>query len=143
MYGRNVMGIAGVALRPILESDIAWLYELETHPEIIQRFRLGGTTPSPYKYREFLERECSVRYLVVSEENGERIGFVYAFGTDLENKRTSIALVAHPDQHGTGKLYRGVLSLLTIYLNPFRPKESTDRVWNSISNNFHQTIIGG
>ncbi len=37
---------AGVVLRPFLPTDIGWAYEIETHPSIIQRFRLAGSTPN-------------------------------------------------------------------------------------------------
>jgi RimJ/RimL family protein N-acetyltransferase len=98
---------AGIILRPVLDGDAEWAYHLETDARIIQRFRLAGSTPSPQAYRRFLTRSGGICRVVVDETNGERVGFVYTFNMDLDNARTSIALVADPRYHGSGKLYRG------------------------------------
>lgn len=112
--------LGGVWIRPLLAGDLAWAYDLETDPQIIQRFRLAGTTPSPQSYRQSFGRSSpSIQYLVVDESNGERIGFVYTFNTDVRNSRTSIALVSHPRHHGSGKFYRGVFLFIDYLFEAF------------------------
>ncbi len=98
---------AGVVLRPFLPTDIGWAYEIETHPSIIQRFRLAGSTPNMATYRDFFVGTSNSRAVVVDESAGERIGFLYTFNTNLNNGRTSLALVCDPAHHGSGMFYRG------------------------------------
>jgi RimJ/RimL family protein N-acetyltransferase len=105
----------GISIRPVLEQDILWLYDMETHPAILQRYRLNGMTPSPKSYAEFYRNGNSTAYIVYSVDTGQRIGMVYTFGTDFSSRRTSIGVVAHPSMHGVGHVYRG-LFLLADYL---------------------------
>jgi len=113
MTGFDCFG--GVSIRPVIEQDIPWLYEMETHPAILQRFRLNGVTPSPRMYAEFYTRGSSTAYIAFNVDSGQRIGMIYTFGTDANERRTSVGVVAHPEMHGVGRIYRG-LYILADYL---------------------------
>ena len=129
--------LGGVLLRPVLEGDVQWVYSLDTHPQIIQRFRLGGTTPSPEMHRQFFARGTPVSYLVVDETIGERIGLLYAFGTDFEHRRASLGGVAHPEHHGSGKFFRGAFLFLDYLFASF----PIERIYGqSLEFNFEQFV---
>jgi hypothetical protein len=114
-----VMG--NIGLRPVTDIDVDWLFQLETHPSIIRRFRLGGTTPSPSAYREFLKSSVLSQYLVVNIQRDERVGLVYGYNADLETGRASMGMVSHPDYDSdtARDFFRGVFLFVNYLFQHF------------------------
>jgi acyl carrier protein/RimJ/RimL family protein N-acetyltransferase len=89
---------SSVALRPVLEADLDYLYGLATSLDTGWRWRLRGTTPSPEEFRRLLWERVLVQY-VVTAGGGDRIGLVqadrlhrngYAFLTALFEERAQL-----------------------------------------------------
>jgi len=101
-----------VLLRPVSPSDMDWLYALETHPEIISRFRLLGRTPSPIEYQQLLWANVLCQFMVVERTSRLNAGLVFVYNADPFNGHASIALVAHPSFHDTAIVTEGATLLI-------------------------------
>jgi len=99
----------GVTLRPVTRNDLPWMFQLETDPSIIWRFRLGGRAKSIDEYENIAFSQVLAQAIVVSNADASPIGLVYADKYDPTNGTAEFGLVAHPNSTGTGLVLHGML----------------------------------
>jgi|ERR1700676_3909190 len=98
-----------IALRPVRPLDYEWLFELETHPLLIHRWRLTGTTPAPDQFQRLLWEKVVAQFLIVEKATNLRVGLVLMYGLDALNGTAQIAMVAHPKFHRTSLAIDGTI----------------------------------
>lgn len=117
-----VFTLGRVQLRPVRISDMDWLFDLETHPSLITRFRLAGRTPSPQEFHQVVWTNVLCQFIVIERATGRQAGLVLVFNADPFNGVASLALVADPEFHDTGIVTDGTVLLLDYVFRtwPFR-----------------------
>jgi RimJ/RimL family protein N-acetyltransferase len=102
-----------VELQPVTENDVAWLYELETHPDVNWRFRLGGKVlPVDQYQRSIAFSNILDQAIVTSKIDGRRVGLVYADNCDAYSGTAEFGFVSHPDFAGSALVLIGLLLFL-------------------------------
>ncbi len=102
-------GGLGVFLRPIFETDIPWMFSVETDPNIIWRFRLGGMTPQFDQYKRLVFSNILDQAIVVDSKDGMKVGFVYADKYDPINGIAEVSVVSSRESIGSGLALHGML----------------------------------
>lgn len=72
-------------LRPVVQNDYGYLYDLGLSAQNNSRWRYRGTTPSPERFVADLWNGVLAQFLVESPEPRRRAGLVVAYNTDLAN----------------------------------------------------------
>jgi RimJ/RimL family protein N-acetyltransferase len=103
------LDLGRIALRPVRPLDYDWLFELETHPLMIHRWRLNGATPSPETFQRMVWEKVVAQFLVIEKGTNARTGLVLLYAPDAFNGTAQIAFVAHPDYQGRSLALDGVL----------------------------------
>jgi RimJ/RimL family protein N-acetyltransferase/acyl carrier protein len=89
-------------MRPVMEADALFLYELSTQDENIVRWRYRGILPPFEQFRASLWQGVLTQAVISLKVSGEDIGLVTAYGADLHNNHVSLGAVFKADVHGTG-----------------------------------------
>ena len=82
----NLLGNGRVQLRAVEASDYALLRRLELGPDMLHRWRFGGSTPSPESYAAFVNAGVYSQYLVLDVRKLSAptlLGLVVAYDVDL------------------------------------------------------------
>ncbi len=111
-----------VNLRPVSPDDYVFIHFLETHPEVITRWRHQGRTPSPEELARTMWEGQLVTLLAVSSRSGERAGIVNAYNPDPANGYCYMGVLGMPSVWRTGLMFDASV-LLIAYLFatwPFR-----------------------
>lgn len=101
--------VFGVELVPVDESRARWLFELETDPSLIWRFRLGGTTPEFGRYLRMLFSPIVLdQAVVIDSARDVPIGYVYAIKHDPVSGTAEVGLLTSPEATGSGLMLLGM-----------------------------------
>lgn len=96
-----------VRLRPIVEGDRRFLYELMSNPEAGGRVRFGGGTPSPEKVAASLWDSVLAQF-VVADRRDDPIGLVAITSPDFRNGFAYVSALGMPDAQGSGLIAEAV-----------------------------------
>ena len=118
MSSSAVIAGLGVKLRPIEADDYPWLFALETSPEIIQRYRLGGMTPPFEAFPKVIDSGVFEQYVVVETRHDTRIGHLHLYNVDVPNQTAYVGWLAHPEAD-TGALGRALVLFIASLLIRF------------------------
>jgi RimJ/RimL family protein N-acetyltransferase len=97
----SLMG-ARVLLKPIEPRDYDFLYRLAVDPETGFRWRWRGGTPGGEDFNRFLWNQVTAQFIVLERRSGTQIGVVTAYGTNLRDRWTYIAVCGDPRAHHRG-----------------------------------------
>jgi RimJ/RimL family protein N-acetyltransferase len=103
------LALGRIALRPVRPNDYEWIFELETHPLLIHRWRFTGTTPAPEQFQRLLWEKVVAQFLIIEKASNRRVGLVLMYGLDALSGTAQIAIVAHPDFHRTSLAIDGTI----------------------------------
>jgi RimJ/RimL family protein N-acetyltransferase len=117
------LDLGRVALRPIRPQDHEWLYELETHPHLIHRWRLGGRTPSPEQFQRLLWDGIVCQYLVIEKASNSRTGLVMFYQTDAPNGTGHLAMVSHPSYFRSSFAIDGIILFIDYIFTCFNVRK--------------------
>jgi hypothetical protein len=102
-----------VELQPVTQNEVEWLYQLETHPDVNWRFRLGGKVmPIDQYQRSIAFANILDQAIVTSKIDGRRVGLVYADNCDPYSGTAEFGFVSHPDFAGSALVLIGLFLFL-------------------------------
>lgn len=91
-----------VSLRAASEADLGWIYQLESRPELIARYRLRGETPSPEDFRSRLWAGTLANFVIEGRASGEPVGLFSIFGSNQACTRAQVGLAIEPEHQRAG-----------------------------------------
>jgi RimJ/RimL family protein N-acetyltransferase len=97
-----VLGNAGLRLTPVEPDDVRFLYALASHPDTCYRWRYRGAPPSIDRFMADLWSQVLVQFVARRAEDGEPVGHVVAYGSDLGQGYAYVGAVFRPQYAGTG-----------------------------------------
>lgn len=101
-----------VALRPVVDSDLEFLFYLATCGGNLGRWRLSNRTVSPASFSQFVWGAHDAQFIVCRRADGTPVGHVGSYQTDEFNGTTKAAAILHPDVHRQGWPLEGMLLFL-------------------------------
>ncbi len=101
-----------VVLRAIGPEDYAFVYRLETSPELLVRWRFHGRTPSPEESTRSLFDGVLAQFLAVEKTSGKPIGFVNVHDPNLFNATAHLAAIAMPDSRNAALMIDACMPLV-------------------------------
>ena len=108
-----------VLLRAVRPEDLAFVYDLETRPESITRWRFAGRTPSPEEAARSLFSGVLVQFVAVSRQHQEMFGLVNVHDADLGHGWAHLAALSTPAAQGSGLTVDAVIILLDYVFESF------------------------
>ncbi len=93
-----------VRMRAVRPEDYPFIYSLETHPDVISRWRHQGSTPSPDQATRTMWEGQLLNLLVLSQRSGAPIGVVNAYNVDPLNGYCYMGAVGVPEVWGSALL---------------------------------------
>lgn len=120
-----------VRLRPVLPSDLEWLYLAASEPETSLKWRLQGSSISFDRFAEFLWRGTEVQFLILDRASDVRLGLVQLIRYDPRASTAHLSAFVSKEAQGLGWPLEGVLlfidyvftsiSIRKIYLESLTP----------------------
>lgn len=104
-----------VALRPVHEHDLTFLYDLSTSGDTAWRWRQRGTTPSPQVFADQLFAGVLTQFIIVDRKDERRLGLVVAYRAEHRNGHAYLGIVVRPDCERRGLAFEA-LALFIDYL---------------------------
>lgn len=105
--GRMVGATRRIFVRPLVPSDLPWLYELMLLPATSARLRFQGGTPS---YDDFCRHAWDTvlgQWVVIGRTTGRRLGLVVVASPDHRNGYAFLSTAASQPAIGTGMVFEG------------------------------------
>lgn len=120
-------------LRPVMQSDTSFLYELATRPETGYRWRYRGTVPPIERFAsEIWQNTVLAQFVVVAASSGQAQGLVVCYQADMVNGHASIGAAFSQEVESVG-LPATAVGLFIQYLfrvYPFRKLYLEVPGWN-------------
>jgi RimJ/RimL family protein N-acetyltransferase len=86
-----------VTLRPVLQLDYEFLYQVFTHQELNFLWRFRGSTPNPDGFMQALWQNVLVQFMIERRSNGSPVGLITCYDADLRNGYAHLAMVLLPE----------------------------------------------
>ena len=99
-------------LRPVGQSDYAYLYDLSLHAENLARWRYRSATPSPESFVVDLWNGVLAQFVIESAATRERAGLAVAYNADAANGTVFLGVVLDPAHRRKVWPIEGVLLFL-------------------------------
>jgi RimJ/RimL family protein N-acetyltransferase len=96
-------------LRPLAESDRAFLYGLMTSPHSGGRVRFGGATPSPEKVMASLWESVLAQFVIACPESGCPLGLVAVTSPNFRDGFAYLSALGAPEAQGRGVIAEGAM----------------------------------
>jgi RimJ/RimL family protein N-acetyltransferase len=91
-----------VRLMPVVPSDVQFLYRLATDEIVGLRWRHHGTVPSFEQFQQTYNNGVLTHFTVEAVHDSVAMGYVVAYGADLDGGTAYVGGVMDPNAVGTG-----------------------------------------
>lgn len=91
-----------VALRPVRDADLAFLFALLTDPAVGGRWRFRGAVPRPETFERMLWEGVLAQFVVEGAHDGVARGLVSCYGANLNSGTANLAVALLPSATGVG-----------------------------------------
>jgi len=99
-----------IRFRPVLPTDYARLYEIESDPTTALTWRYHGPMPPPEEYEAALWRQTQQIMVVEIIGSGAIAGYLQLHDVDLRAGHGWFSLYAGPEHRGAGAVMEGLMA---------------------------------